>query len=67
MSDARLRSRVVAPREVVWQGRGGSDGRGVMFDAVSLSTDDRERISALIGERAITADAMRAVLADWLA
>lgn len=57
----------MAPREVVWQGRGGSDGRGVMFDAVSLSTDGRERTSALIGERAITAEAMRAVLADWLA
>jgi hypothetical protein len=34
--------------KIVWQGSVGADVRGVMFDAVSLSTDDSARITARI-------------------
>jgi hypothetical protein len=53
--------------EIVWQGSVGSNVRNLAFDAVSLNTEDEQRMSALLGERAITADAVLATLADWWA
>ncbi|HEY8247047.1 MAG TPA: hypothetical protein VIG38_07170 [Hyphomicrobium sp.] len=51
--------------KIVWLGSVGSDVRDITFDAVSLSTDDSLRITASIGEGAITAETIRATLADW--
>lgn len=53
--------------KIVWQGSVGNNVQHVTFDAVSLNSDDGARISAQIGEHLLTAEAMRALLADWWA
>lgn len=51
--------------KIVWQGAVGTMLEGVQFDAVSLNVDDGVRLVRLLGRSAVTADTVRATIADW--
>ena len=53
--------------KIVWQGAVGTILDGIAFDAVSLNVDDGARLTRLMGKTEVTADTVRATIADWWA
>jgi hypothetical protein len=51
--------------KIVWRGAVGTILDGIKFDAVSLNIEDGVRLSRKMGTTVVTAETVRATIADW--